>query len=92
MTAFDYSHLIGRTVMLGNHPVTVIDYNPFNNPAFAFEHKDGVKVFGWRENFYVPPTLEQIAEVLHNQLKGHCVAEKREAVAMAVLALLKGDE
>lgn len=65
MTEDEYANLVGRTVMVGNVHATICDYNRFNRPPFTWEYAiDGAKAFGWRENFYVPPTRERVEQVV----------------------------
>jgi len=66
-----YGELVGRNVMVGSVHAVICDYNRFNRPPFTWKYAvDGEEGFGWRENFYLLPTREQIAQALHEHELG----------------------
>ena len=97
MADADAMALEGRQVVVGNNPARILKAH--DDQTFTVEYPNGIQTAVWRDDFFVPPPREQIAQAIHDQYANHpwkgdgCLESAqhvRLTQADAVLALLNG--
>lgn len=98
-----YASLVGRTVMVGNRRAMIVQLNPERDGRpFTIQLAPGVLVGCRRDEFYVLPTQEEIAEAIDPEPEDKGPdnpwtlwirrKDSRDQQAAAVLALLTRNE
>jgi uncharacterized protein YcbX len=61
--------LEGRDVLVGNTPARVLKAH--DDGTFTVEYGNGIQTAVWRDDFWVLPTRDEIAEVIHAKTANH---------------------